>query len=157
ANVVNRVWQDLCGTGLVSTIDDLDTLDTEERRLILDELAARFAANGFNLRWLVEGICLTKAYQQASAASPTSGSAQRPVRTLSPDQVFAALDQALPLKKGRGLSPRYTAEGQTLKARLEEARGATPTDFKGGIPQALLLMNGSLVTKATTLENSLTL
>ena len=43
ANVVNRVWQDLCGNGLVSTIDDLDTLDADERKLILDELAAKFA------------------------------------------------------------------------------------------------------------------
>jgi Protein of unknown function (DUF1549)/Protein of unknown function (DUF1553) len=157
ANVVNRVWQDLCGSGLVSTIDDLDTLDAEERKQILDELAAKFAANGFNLRWLVEGICLSQAYQRASSGSVEPGSAQRPVRTLSPDQVFAALDQALSLKKGRGLSPRYTGEGQNLKARLEEARGTTPTDFKGGIPQALLLMNGSIVTQATTLEQSLTL
>jgi hypothetical protein len=157
ANVVNRVWQDLCGNGLVSTIDDLDTLDAEERKLILDELAAKFAANGFNLRWLVEGICLTKAYQQASADSTAAGSAQRPVRALSPDQVFAALDQALSLKKGRGVGLRFTGEGQNLKARLEEARGSTPTDFKGGIPQALLLMNGPLITRATTLEDSLTL
>jgi hypothetical protein len=157
ANVVNRVWQDLCGTGLVSTIDDLDTLDAAERQQILDELAAKFAANGFDLRWLVEGICLSKAYQQASTASPEPGSAQRPVRTLSPDQVFAALDQALNLKKGRGLSPRYTPEGQNLMARLEEARGSNPTDFKGGIPQALLLMNGPIVSRATTLEDSLTL
>lgn len=157
ANVVNRVWQDLCGNGLVSTIDDLDTLEAAERKLILDELAAKFAANGFNLRWLVESICLTRAYQQASTASPIRGSGQRPVRTLAPDQVFAALDQALSLKKGRGLSPRYTPEGQNLRAQLEEARGATPTDFRGGIPQALLLMNGSLVGKATTLEDSLTL
>jgi hypothetical protein len=157
ANVVNRVWQDLCGSGLVSTIDDLDTLDAKEREQILDELAAKFAANGFNLRWLVEGICHSKAYQQASTANPERGAAQRPVRTLSPDQVFAALDQALSLKKGRGLSPRYTPEGQNLMARLEEARGSTPTDFKGGIPQALLLMNGPIVTQATTLEDSLTL
>ena len=85
------------------------------------------------------------------------GSGLRPVRTLSPDQVFAALDQALSLKKGRGLNPRYTPEGQNLRARLEEARGSSPTDFKGGIPQALLLMNGSFVTQATTLEDSLTL
>ena len=157
ANVVNRIWQDLCGSGLVSTIDDLDTLEAGERALILDELAAKFAANGFNLRWLVAGICLSKAYQQTSAASIEPGSARRPVRALSPDQVFAALDQALNLKKGRGLSPRYTQEGQNLMARLEEARGLTPTDFKGGIPQALLLMNGSIITKATTLEDSLTL
>jgi hypothetical protein len=157
ANVVNRVWQDLCGTGLVSTIDDLDTLAAEERKQILDELAAKFAANGFDLRWLVEGICLSKAYQRASAASVVPGSARRPVRTLSPDQVFAALDQALSLKKGRALSPRYTPEGQNLKARLEEARGSTPTDFNAGIPQALLLMNGSIVTQATTLADSMTL
>jgi hypothetical protein len=157
ANVVNRVWQDLCGNGLVSTIDDLDTIEAEERKLILDELAGKFAANGYNLRWLVEGICLTRAYQQASTPSPARGSAQRPVRTLSPDQVFAALDQALSLKKGRGLSPRFTPEGQNLRAQLEEARGSTPTDFKGGIPQALLFMNGSFVGKATTLEDSLTL
>jgi len=157
ANVVNRVWQDLCGTGLVSTIDDLDTIDADERKQILDELAAKFAANGFNLRWLIEGICLSKAYQRASIANVITGSAQRPVRTLSPDQVFAALDQALGLKKGRGLSPRYTPEGQILKARLEEGRGLTPTDFKAGIPQALLLMNGSIVTEATTLEDSMTL
>ncbi len=156
ANVVNRVWQDLCGSGLAST-NDLDLLDEEERKLMLDELAAKFAANGFNLRWLIEGICLSKAYQQMSTANTEPGAAQRPVRTLSPEQVFASLDQALSLKKGRTLSPRYTPEGQNLMARLEEARGSNPTDFKGGIPQALLLMNGSLVTKATTLEESLTL
>ncbi len=157
ANVVNRVWQDLCGSGLVSTIDDLDTLDDAERQQILDELAAKFAANSFDLRWLIEGICLTKAYQQASMANAEPGSAQRPVRTLSPEQVFAALDQALSLKKGRGLSPRFTAEGQNLLARLDEARGSTPTEFKGGIPQALLLMNGPIVARATTLDDSLTL
>jgi hypothetical protein len=156
ANIVNRVWHDLCGTGLVSTIDDLDTLWAEERKEILDELATKFVANGFNVRWLVEGICLSKAYQRASAATE-NGSARRPVRTLTPDQVFAALDQTLGLKKGRGFSPRYTAEGQTLMAQLEAARGTTPTDFKGGIPQALLLMNGALVTQATALDESMTL
>ena len=157
ANVVNRVWQDLCGTGLVSTIDDLDTLETDERKLILDDLASKFAANGFDVRWLIEGICLSKAYQRTSVASSAPGSAQRPVRTLTPDQVFASLDQSLGLKKGRTLSPKYTPEGQNLKARLEEGRGMTPTDFKAGIPQALLLMNGTIITQATTLEESMTL
>ena len=157
ANAVNRVWQDLCGTGLVSTIDDLDTLAADERAQILGELADKFAASGFNLRWLVEGICLSKAYQRVGVPAAEPGSAQRPVRTLTPDQVFAGLDQALGLKKGRTLSPRYTPEGMTLRARLEEARGASPTDFRAGIPQALLLMNGGLVTKATTLDESMTL
>ena len=157
ANVVNRVWQDLCGTSLVSKLDDLDTLTPEERKEILDGLAGKFAAGGFDLRWLVEGICMSKAYQRASTPNAVPGTAQRPVRTLSPDQVFAALDQSLGLKKGRGLSPRYTPEGQNLKNQLEAGRGTTPTDFRGGIPQALLLMNGSFVSQATTLEESMTL
>lgn len=156
ANTVNRVWQDLCGTGLVSTVDDIDTLSPDERKEILDELAAKFAASGFNVRWLVEGICLSKSYQRVSGASGNAA-AQRPVRTLTPDQVFASLDQSLGLKKGRAFSPKYTAEGQTLMAQLESARAATPTDFRGGIPQALLLMNGALVTQATALEDSMTL
>jgi Protein of unknown function (DUF1549)/Protein of unknown function (DUF1553) len=157
ANVVNRVWQDLCGAGLVSSVDDLDTIKADERGLILDELAAKFATSGFNFRWLVEGICLSKAYQQASAPEAESGTFRRPVRTLSPEQLFAALDQSLSLKKGRMLSPRYTQEGQTLRAQLDAARGTSPTDYKAGIPQALLLMNGSMISKATTLEDSLTL
>src|SRR5207248_6641132 len=157
ANVVNRVWRDLCGTGLVSSADDLDTITAQERGLLLDELANKFAAGGFNLRWLVEGICLSKAYQRLSSAGVAPGSAQRPVRTLSPDQIFASLDQALNLRKGRTLSPRYTPEGQTLRAQLEAARVNSPTDYKAGIPQALLLMTGTIVTQATTLEDSMTL
>jgi hypothetical protein len=156
ANVVNRVWRDMCGSGLVSAVDDLDSVDADERNWILDELAAKFAKSGFNMQWLVETICLSKTYQRASAGSePSPG--LRPVRALSPDQVLASIDQALSLKKGRGLSLQYTPEGRTLMARLEESRGATPTDFKGGIPQALLLMNGAIITEATTLESSMTL
>jgi hypothetical protein len=156
ANVVNRVWRDMCGSGVVSTVDDLDAVEPAERKLILDELAEKFAASGFNIQWLVEGICLSKVYQRASAGSePSPG--QRPVRTLSPDQVLASIDQALSLKKGRGLGLQFTPEGRTLMARLEESRGTTPTDFKGGIPQSLLLMNGAVITEATTLDSSLTL
>jgi hypothetical protein len=157
ANFVNRVWQDLCGAGLVSSVDDLDTIKADERGLILDELAAKFAASGFNLRWLVEGICLSKAYQQASVSDADSGTFRRPVRTLSPEQLFAALDQSLNLKKGRSLSPRFTPEGRTLQAQLDSARGTSPTDYKAGIPQALLMMNGTLISKATTLDDSMTL
>src|SRR5262249_4164496 len=94
ANVVNRVWQDLCGTGLVSTVDDLDTVTAQERGLILDELAAKFAAGGFNLRWLVEGICLSKAYQQAGAADGSRGPFRRPGGAPSADAVVAGRAQA---------------------------------------------------------------
>src|SRR5262249_36754850 len=68
-----------------------------------------------------------------------------------------ALDQSLSLRKGRSVSPRFTQEGRTLQAQLDSARGSSPTDYKAGIPQALLLMNGALISKATTLADSMTL
>ena len=40
---------------------------------------------------------------------------------------------------------------------MSESRAATPTDYRGGIPQALAVMNGDLVSGATNLESSMTL
>ena len=142
--------------GLVSTIDDLDSLTAEERKEMLDELAAKFAASGFNVRWLVEGICLSKAYQRVSTATPRRFGAAAGAHALAGSGVRGARPVAR-TQEGGGFSPRYTQEGQTLMAQLEAARGRSPTEFKGGIPQALLLMNGSVVTAATTLEESMTL
>src|SRR5262249_30556598 len=41
--------------------------------------------------------------------------------------------------------------------RLNESAAERPDDYKGGIPQALMLMNGRLTADATSLENSRTL
>ncbi len=40
---------------------------------------------------------------------------------------------------------------------MSESLGQRPDDFRSGIPQALMLMNGQLTTEATDLETSRTL
>lgn len=161
ATAVNRVWLHLLGRGLTDSVDDLDQASPEERR-ILDELARRFAASGYDLRWLIAGICQSKLYQRECAVSEDHGPPQAPglraVKTLAPEQVFNALEQALSLPVSRvDGSARFNGLRAQLIARLNEAATALPDEYRGGVPQALLLMNGQLTSEATDLDQSRTL
>jgi hypothetical protein len=159
ATAVNRVWQYLCGRGLAGSVDDLDRVPAGERR-VLDDLAKLFVESGYDLRWLTMGICQSRTYQQA--CRPESADEElfthRPLKTLLPEQVFDSLEQALGLPIARADNgPRFNGERAQFVARLNESAPETPIDYKGGIPQALMLMNGKLTADATNLESSRTL
>jgi hypothetical protein len=103
-------------------------------------------------------------YQRLSAtaekpAEDSPLSTHRPLKTLTPEQVFDSLEQALMLPVGRGNpeSARFSGQGAILMQRLNEAFSDNPDQFRAGIPQALLIMNGVLVSTATDLEESRTL
>jgi hypothetical protein len=160
ATAVNRTWQYLCGRGLVGSVEDLDRVTTEERR-ILDDLAQLFIQSGYDLHWLITGICKSRVYQQSVIASPAEGGegfVHRPLKALMPEQVFDSLEQALSLPVAKiDNGPRYNGEREQFVARMNESASEAPADFKGGIPQALMLMNGKLTADATSLDNSRTL
>ncbi|HZL90844.1 MAG TPA: DUF1549 domain-containing protein [Pirellulaceae bacterium] len=160
ATAVNRIWQYLCGRGLAGSVDDLDRVSPEERK-ILDELAKLFVESGYDVRWLITGICKSKVYQQVvvkDAPADEAGFVHRPLKTLLPEQVFDSLEQALALpiaKVDKG--PRFNGDREQFVARMNESAPDSPADYKGGIPQALMLMNGKLTADATSLESSRTL
>ncbi len=82
----------------------------------------------------------------------------RPLKTLLPEQVFDSLEQALSLPVAKvDNGPRFNGEREQFVARMNEAAAESPADYKGGIPQALMLMNGKLTADATSLETSRTL
>lgn len=160
ATAVNRTWQYLCGRGLAGSVDDLDRVSKEERK-ILDDLAKLFVDSGYDLRWLITGICKSKVYQQSLGSQPaadTDSLVQRPLKTLLPEQVFDSLEQALSLPIAKADNgPRWSGERDQFVARMNEAAPESPVDYKGGIPQALMLMNGKLTADATSLDSSRTL
>ncbi|MBI3866782.1 MAG: DUF1549 domain-containing protein [Planctomycetia bacterium] len=164
ATAVNRVWQQLCGQGLIPHVDDLDQASPKQRNVVLNDLARQFVDAEYDVQWLISGICKSRVYQRPSATgddppadSPLS--IHRPLKSLSPQQVFDSLEQALMLPVGRNdaQSARYNSQGATLMARLNEASSDSPDQFKAGIPQALAIMNGVLVSNATDLDESRTL
>lgn len=161
ATAVNRVWQHLIGRGMTDSVDDLDQASPAERR-ILDDLAKLFIESGFDLRWLIAGICKSQVYQRECVVLEDSSDVPppglRPIKALSPEQIFNSLEQALSLPVARADgSARFNGLRTQLIARMNEAASNNPEEFRAGIPQALLLMNGRLTAEATDLDQSRTL
>ena len=69
--IVNRVWDWHFGKALVGTTSDFGTQgEKPSHPELLEDLAARFIANGWSLKWLHREIVLSAAYQQASRTRP---------------------------------------------------------------------------------------
>ena len=70
--MVNRIWQQLLGQGIVATSDNFGTRGARPSHPeLLDFLAEDFVANGWSVKSLIRQIVSSKTYQQAvQAASP---------------------------------------------------------------------------------------
>ena len=74
--IVNRVWQQFFGTGIVPTTSNFGELGgrpTNQR--LLDDLAVGFVNHGWSLKWLQRQIVRSDTYQQASAVNAGSQTA----------------------------------------------------------------------------------
>jgi Protein of unknown function (DUF1553) len=65
--IVNRVWHQLFGVGLVPSVDNFGVLgELPTHPELLDQLATEFAADGWSLKRLIRKLVLTEAYQRNS-------------------------------------------------------------------------------------------
>jgi len=154
---VNRIWGEMLGEGFYMPIDDLGPQRYARFENVLNELADRFTANGYDVKWLFRVIANTDAYQRqirakdASDTSPPFASAT-PTR-LRGDQIYNALTQSLGVRSlsgsrfgrrrrfGGGGYRRFGGD-RFLVTRLFNFDPSTPqADIVGTVPQALYLMN----------------
>src|SRR5439155_26325103 len=69
--IVNRVWQQHFGRGLVNTPSNFGSLgDRPSHPELLDYLAVEFVNHGWSIKWLHRQILLSSTYQLASAVQP---------------------------------------------------------------------------------------
>jgi len=67
--MVNRIWQQLFGTGIVATPDDFGVYgERPTHPELLDHLATRFVNGGWSIKQMVRAIVLSRTYQLASEA-----------------------------------------------------------------------------------------
>ncbi len=64
--VVNRIWRNYMGRGLVEAEDDLRVSNPASNPELLDALAADFVKNKFDVKQLMRTILLSAAYQRSS-------------------------------------------------------------------------------------------
>src|SRR5476649_137768 len=71
--MVNRVWAWHFGKPLVEITSDFGRQgDRPTHPELLDDLAARFVANGWSLKWLRRELVLSAAYRQSSRTADRS-------------------------------------------------------------------------------------
>jgi hypothetical protein len=64
--IVNRVWADLMGRGLVEPVDDLRATNPPTNGPLLDALAADFRSGKYDLKHLIRTICTSYVYGLSS-------------------------------------------------------------------------------------------
>jgi hypothetical protein len=160
---VNRIWSELTGEGFYEPIDDLGPERHCSAPQTMEFLAEQFAAHDYDMRWLLETILATEAYQRDSrqrrSAEQPAFAANCPQRLRS-DQLYDALLTALDMpdfsgfgQAGRGGNGMYRglATPRMLFGQTFGYDPSTPRDeVAGSIPQALFLMNSPLVTSAAS-------
>ncbi len=70
--IVNRVWADLMGRGLVEPVDDLRATNPPTNGPLLEALAKDFQEHGYDLKQLIRTIMASRVY----ALSPTADRSQ---------------------------------------------------------------------------------
>jgi hypothetical protein len=92
--VANRIWSELFGAGLVTTLEDFGRQgEAPSHPALLDWLAGEFVRSGWSLRQLLRTIVLSEAYGRSTAAAQA-------MREIDPDNRWLA----------RGPSFRLAAE-----------------------------------------------
>ncbi|MCH8924322.1 MAG: DUF1553 domain-containing protein [Planctomycetes bacterium] len=157
---VNRIWAVLFGYGLVDPVDDFGKHNPASNPQLLDELAADFVNNGFNVRRLFRILANTRAYQLSSKVTAEDTTdpqlfSRMPVKSLTAEQIYDCLVTATCRKETAQNTRRFgfNTSKQAFIAKFEApTQGAT--EFQAGIPQALTMMNGSFIASATDVNRS---
>ncbi|MBI3407160.1 MAG: DUF1553 domain-containing protein [Planctomycetes bacterium] len=153
---VDHVWSYFFGVSLLEPILEASDDSPNTHPELLDELASQFAAENFDLKFLVQAIVLTDAYGRASTGKEKASKddynlfVSMPVRGMTPEQIFDSVAEATFFEDSTP-SPnmRFNPFGQPNTPRAQFLTRFTSQDRKHetqtSILQALYLMNGEFM------------
>ncbi|MGC1272981.1 MAG: DUF1549 and DUF1553 domain-containing protein [Planctomycetaceae bacterium] len=75
--VINRVWANFLGVGIVEAVDDLRLTNPPSNIPLFDALEADFVANGYDLKRLMRSILTSQTYQRSSVPLPENAAETR--------------------------------------------------------------------------------
>jgi hypothetical protein len=158
--LVNRVWAQLFGRGLVEPVDDLGPRNPASHPELLAELSNYFVDNGFDIKELVRTLTASRAYQLSSEwpfdQEPAADRLLRmPLKPLTPEQLFDSLGRLLGPETAEGTSPgsTFTPRRLTFLTKMQSP-SRTPAEYHAGVLQALTLLNGDEIQAASSPEKS---
>lgn len=164
---VNRLWAYFFGRGIVDPVDDFGVSNEPVSPKLLDTLASQLIENEFDLSRSIRTIVLSEAYRLGSGATVGQDTgelddlaetrltvfAQMNVKTLTAEQLYDCIAVATMLDAsgnvGQSAVNRFGNSQRDAFLQTFAAPASSRSDYLAGIPQALTLMNGSLIDNAT--------
>lgn len=153
---VNRVWAQLMGRGIVHPVDDFGDHNDASLPELLNRLAEDFRASGYDTRALIGWIARSRPYQLSSMVGKGNEKdetlfSHMQLKPMTPEQLFDSLLVATAAHKAGGDAERDRRRNEWLSQFVfafgnDDGEEGT---FQGTIPQALMMMNGELMTRAT--------
>jgi len=167
---VNRTWAQLFGYGFTSPVDDMGPHNPPTHPALLDQLSRAFVASGYDVKQLIEWICLSEPYRLSSQMTagnerddPERGElpsfSRMYFKPLTAEQLYDSLLtlQGQPDQAVRSWERHVkTREDWVLQfvSSLENDENDEANHFDGTITQALAMMNGSLVERTVSPEKN---
>jgi len=175
--VVNRYWAHFLGYGFTKPIDDMGPHNPPTHPELLNALGKEFRNHSFDLHELIRWITLSEAYSLSSKITaqnkqddPNLG--EKPMfshfylRQMQAEQLYDSLLVATSIRNPRSgqlqnmlISGSYEEQLAQKQKWLDQFgiafgndEGLEATTFNGTIPQALMMMNGELINRATSGE-----
>ena len=172
--MVNRMWGQFFGYGFTKPIDDMGPHNPASHPALHDRLAKEFVKGGYDVKQLVRWICNSEAYNLTSQFNlakgdnignevDNPGAGEVPlfshmyVKSMQAEQLYDSLIVATNAHKaGRSNWDQAEQQRQRWMQQFVIAfgtdEGDETTTFNGTIPQALMMMNGELVSNATSAD-----
>jgi hypothetical protein len=158
--MVNRVWAQFFGRGLVNPVDNLSDDNQPSHPELFEALAQQFTRSGFDVKNLVRAICNSQAYQRSSTPAGKSADTDVPyasmtIKPMTPEQLFDSLATILgtPERPKKGEGKKVKGPPPTSRAAFVDffhpGDGVDPGEYPAGIPQVLRLMNSEWTAKTS--------
>lgn len=153
---VNRLWGHFLGRGLVHPVDDFRPDNEPSHPTLLEKLGDDFIASGYDVKALIRWIMTSEAYNLSSVM--TRGNQKDEVwfshmalKPMTPEQLFDSLLTATEahLAGGGDHDKQRNAWLQQFIFTFGNDDQGEVSGFQGTIPQALMMMNGELMARAT--------
>ncbi len=161
--MVNRIWASFMGRGLIDPVDDLRATNPPTHPKLLERLTQEFVEHDFDLRFLMQLICNSAAYQRKTGNAKTLPAAKMfyavaSVRTLPTEVVADAIDdvtgvpqkyQSWPagVRAVQVFDPNTPAVSLDILGRCSPGASCESSDGSdsGGLAKQLHLLNGELI------------
>lgn len=162
--IVNQVWKRFYGRGLVDPVDQMHSENPPSHPELLDWLARDLREHGYDLKRMIRGFVLSRAYArssrwEASEPPPPHSFGLGSVRPLSPHQYSAVLKFGTTPPEQFASAKTPEERAQRLESAANSARGLASLfeqpleDFQVGVEEALLFSNADRIVKELLPDN----